>query len=101
MRNWISKITILIGIIAIVAIAEYFILKEKKENHEITLYGNVDVRLVDIGFRVSGKVVQLFFEEGDVVKEGELLAILDKTPYDSALEEAIAASISIEAALKN
>ncbi|HSX38664.1 MAG TPA: efflux RND transporter periplasmic adaptor subunit [Chlamydiales bacterium] len=101
MRKWISKITIFIVIIVSIAVIEYFILKEKKTNDELVLYGNVDVRLVDIGFRVAGKVAQLLFEEGDVVQPGQLLACLDKTPYDSAVEEAIAASAAIEAALKN
>ncbi len=67
----------------------------------ITLYGNVDVRQVDIGFRVSGQVSQLIFEEGDRVPEGALMCSLDPSPYDSQLKEAIAARDAIKVNLEN
>jgi HlyD family secretion protein len=101
MRKWSFRIAIVIAIVAIVAIAEYFILKEKKDASELVLFGNVDVRLVDISFRVAGKVAQLFFEEGDCIKKGDLLAKLDNTPYDALLEQSRAAENSVAANLKN
>jgi len=101
MRNWSIKIFILISVVAIVAIAEYFFLKKEKAKTELLLFGNVDVRLVDMGFRVSGRVQELFFEEGDCVKTGQLVAILDKTPYDSQLDQAIANVRAVDALLKN
>jgi HlyD family secretion protein len=101
MRKWSIRISILIAIVAIALIVEYFILKKEKTSSELVLFGNVDVRLVDLGFRVAGRVDKLFFEEGDCVKTGDLVAILDKTPYDSQLIEAIALAQSIEATLQN
>ena len=100
------KKTILISVIiaALTAITIALIgyaFQEKKDSDTITLYGNVDVRQVDISFRVAGQVAQLFFEEGDKVGEGALLCTLDTTPYDSKLEEAIAAKEAIEANLDN
>jgi len=68
---------------------------------ELTLYGNVDVRLVDLGFRVPGQVTELFFEEGDWVQEGDLVAILDKTPYDAKVVQAQAAFDAVEAQFLN
>ncbi len=68
---------------------------------EIVLYGNVDVREVDISFRVSGQVNQLFFEEGDFVPKGALMATLIKTPYDEHVQEAQAHLESIQANLNN
>lgn len=73
----------------------------KEESDDLILYGNVDVRLVDIAFRVAGKVDQLFFEEGDLIKQGSLLCTLEKNPYDSQVEEAIANIESIQANLDN
>ncbi len=75
--------------------------REKENPNEITLFGNVDVRQVDIGFRVSGQVTQLLFEEGDRVEEGTLMCTLDDTPYDSQLQQAIAAAESVRANLEN
>ncbi len=82
-------------------IALYFVLRPSSILRELTLYGNVDVRLVDIGFRVSGQVKELYFEEGDFVKEGDLLAVLDATPYDSQLVQAEANRQATEVRLSN
>ncbi len=83
-------------------IGTIFYLFQPKENpHLLTLYGNVDVRLVDIGFRVQGQVNELFFEEGEFVKQGTLLTTLDKTPYDSKLNQAIATLEALKTNLIN
>lgn len=78
-----------------------FAYRERENPGEITLYGNVDVRQVDIGFRVSGQVTQLMFEEGDQVPQGTLMCTLDNTPYDSKLKEALAAAEAVQANLDN
>jgi HlyD family secretion protein len=79
----------------------YTVFAEKKDPNVITLFGNVDVRQVDIGFRVSGKVATLIYEEGDRVSEGSLMCTLDESPYDSQLEEALAAKEAIRVNLEN
>ena len=61
----------------------------------LTLYGNVDIRQVDVGFRVGGRVAELFKEEGDVVKTGERLARLDAKPYEEVFDQA-AAELSMQ-----
>lgn len=67
----------------------------------LTLYGNVDVRQVDMGFRVEGKVEKLFYEEGDLVKAGSLMAVLDKAPYDSRVVQAEATVEAAAVRLRN
>ncbi|HEY7554080.1 MAG TPA: HlyD family secretion protein [Candidatus Binatia bacterium] len=42
-----------------------------------------------IGAEVSGKIVKFFAEEGDVVRQGDLLVEIDKEEYKSALDEAV------------
>ncbi|TAN63410.1 MAG: secretion protein HlyD, partial [Magnetospirillum sp.] len=39
------------------------------------LYGNVDVRQVDLGFRVEGRLLEMLVEEGDRVIPGQKLAV--------------------------
>jgi HlyD family secretion protein len=56
----------------------------------LTLYGNVDIRKVDLGFRVPGRIAEMPFQEGARVASGELLARLDATPYLNELELALA-----------
>ncbi|MFC4346516.1 efflux RND transporter periplasmic adaptor subunit [Kordiimonas lipolytica] len=57
---------------------------------QIILYGNVDVRQVNLGFKVSGRVDQLQVEEGDRVMPGQKLATLEKPDFvdDVALAQA-------------
>ena len=66
----------------------YLIFHRRDRTPELVLYGNVDVRQVDISFRVAGQVEELFFEEGDYVAKGSLMARLDPAPYDSQVLEA-------------
>ena len=66
----------------------YYFIEHEKPSPDLILYGNVDVRQVDIGFRVSGEVSELLFEEGDYVTKGTLLARLDQSPYDDQVREA-------------
>ena len=78
-----------------------YFFNKSKTNTDLVLYGNVDVREVDIGFRVAGLVKTLFFEEGDRVTQGTPLAELEKNPYDSEVEKARAEAKGIEVELEN
>ena len=74
----------------------------KPENkNTLILYGNIDIRQVDLGFRVNGRVKTMFFEEGDFVPGGALMALLDKQPYEDQVKEAEAHVYSVAASLKN
>lgn len=100
MRRIFAAAIITLVILAVI-LGLYFVFRKTPPSNEITLYGNVDVRQVDIGFRVSGRVNQLMYEEGDLVPKGSLMAVLDKTPYDSQIREAQANVSSLKANLKN
>lgn len=56
----------------------------------LVVYGNVDIRQVESGFRVGGRIIELAVEEGQAVKGGELLARLDPEPYEHARNRALA-----------
>ncbi len=64
---------------------------------ELRLYGNVDIREVNLGFRVGGKIKEVLRDEGDEVKPGEVLAALDDEPYRRELEQAKAQTASLQA----
>ncbi len=46
-------------------------------NGPLVLYGNVDLRQVDLAFNESGRITQVLVDEGAKVKQGEVLARLD------------------------
>jgi HlyD family secretion protein len=65
----------------------------------LTLYGNVDIRQVRLGFRVSGRVAQVLVDEGDPVKAGTVLARLDDGPLKDQMLAAKANVESLKASL--
>lgn len=61
-----------------------------EENHggALVLHGNVDIRQVDVAFEVQGRIQSLAVEEGDRVKQGQLLAQLSPERYRQAVTRA-------------
>ena len=78
-------IPLLLLIIILISGAIWFI---NKSPSSLVLYGNVDIRTVNSSFRVSGRLMQLNYEEGDHIKQGDLLAKLDAKPYQNAVNQA-------------
>lgn len=59
-----------------------------QQEQPLTLYGNVDIRTVNMSFRVGGRLAALNVDEGDAIKAGEPLGVLDRGPYDNAVLQA-------------
>ena len=56
---------------------------------QVSSVGNVEAySTVAVKSRVSGELVGVHFQEGQEVKEGDLLFTIDKVPYEVALREA-------------
>lgn len=97
-------IFILLLISALSAGAYYlgrYLEKEPENANILLLYGNVDVRQVDLGFRVPGRVQTMPFQEGDFVAANTFMAALDKRPYEDQKEQAAARVESMRAMLTN
>jgi len=59
--------------------------------HAVTASGVVEARTtVDVAFQVPGKVVAVGPDDGDVVRQGQLLAELDPTDYRLAVDQSAA-----------
>lgn len=86
----------IIGIVALVAIAiaalatKGFGLFGGEADKLLVLHGNVDIRQVDLGFRVPGRIQTIAFEEGARVPAGATLAMLDPGPLRDSLAAASA-----------
>lgn len=74
-------------VVALVLFIGALAFKTTNGSDELILYGNIDQRYVDLGFRVFGKLESVNFEEGDRVKAGDLLAVLDNSPYVEMVAE--------------
>ncbi len=84
---------------AVALIISLGLLAENGNGGKIVLYGNIDIRQADIGFMVGGTLKEMFFEEGERVKKGDLLAVLDDRDYRHNYQRALAEIDRAEAQL--
>ncbi|MBV9930058.1 MAG: HlyD family efflux transporter periplasmic adaptor subunit [Alphaproteobacteria bacterium] len=83
---------ILLALVLAVAVAALatrgFGLIARKEEGPLTLHGNVDIREVDLAFRVPGRIARIAVEEGQKVRAGDELAALDTASLEARIGEA-------------
>ncbi len=95
---------ILLIVIVVMAVAGfiYYLLTRNKEEEAafIKVSGNIEATEVDVGFKVSGRIVSRFYEEGDWVEQGKVLAKLDDEDLRNRLEVARATLMSAQARLR-
>lgn len=84
-----KKIIILLLLVGIATLV-YFRSQKKEDPNLLKLYGNIEIRQVDLSFRVEGKIAKMLVEEGDAVKKGQLLAYLEDQNYKSTYEKNLA-----------
>jgi multidrug efflux system membrane fusion protein len=56
---------------------------------------------VTVSSRVDGEIVKVAFKQGQMVKEGDILAQIDPRPYQAALDQALSKKAQDEANVKN
>ena len=73
-----KKKLLIAGIIVLIGVAVFLISRfgGKQEQGVLTVSGNVEVTEVNMGFKTSGRVVELLVEEGQKVKKGINLQFL-------------------------
>src|SRR4051812_45695752 len=58
--------------------AWYYLTHRERGDTRLILQGNIDVRQVNLAFKVEGRIASLAVDEGDAVRAGQVLATLDK-----------------------
>jgi len=93
-------IPVLVLLLASGAAGAYFLYKPKAPAAAPVYYGNVDIRDVTLAFRVPGRLDEMLKSEGDQVRADEVIAVLDKAPFELQLAQAKAAAEVANAQLK-
>lgn len=94
---------VMIGLVCGVSAGLYFYFSSHHRNQHaaafLTLYGNIDLRQVQLAFDDNGRIKHMNVEAGDSVKRGQVLAVLDSRRYQAALQQANAKIAADQAAL--
>lgn len=83
-----KRLLLIAAVVAAGVIAWFVFRNGTDRDGELKLYGNVDIREVELSFRVPGRLAEVRVDEGDPVRAGEVLATLDAQRYRDALAKA-------------
>ncbi|WP_339027800.1 secretion protein HlyD [Leclercia pneumoniae] len=84
-----KPVVVILAALALVAIVTGgWLWYQGHQDKGLTLYGNVDIRTVNMSFRVGGRLASLTVDEGDAITAGQTLGQLDKAPFENALLQA-------------
>jgi HlyD family secretion protein len=86
-RRWLPRL--ILGILVLcgagAAYSWYQIAHRSPDESRLDLQGNIDVRQVQLSFKVAGRIETLAVDEGDAVAADNVIATLDKSYFDDDL----------------
>jgi HlyD family secretion protein len=88
MKKPFQIILILLVITGIATVGWYFNVASETDPTNLTLYGNIDIRQVELNFHDPEHIAEMYVKEGDRVEKGQLLAIQDLERFQYAIESA-------------
>jgi len=95
-------IVIALAAIAVAGWALYtyvYLPRERARGGALVLFGNVDVRQVNLAFKLPGRIATMAVDEGDHVAPGQVIATLDKRYFEDDLRIARAKEAAQQANL--
>src|SRR5215813_7447460 len=81
-------IVVLLAVVGAAAGVPWWLAHRHKTAQELTLYGNVDLRQVELAFNNSERIAEVLVQEGDRVRKGQLLARLDTRRLEPQVAQA-------------
>ncbi len=79
----------------------YWFLLSTSHTNILTIYGNIDIRQVQVAFYDNGRILKLHVQEGDRIKKGQLLAELDPVRFQDTVSKNKGLVAAQEATLRN
>jgi HlyD family secretion protein len=87
-RQGLARVLLIMLIIAAAgggAYAWYRVTHPREDDTQLALQGNIDVRQVNLAFKVDGRIASLEVDEGDAVTAGQVVATLDNKYFEDDL----------------
>ena len=78
----------------------FYLRNTKQTSNSLIIYGNVDIRQIQLAFHDTGRILKLLVDEGATVSAGQLVAEIDPSLFNAAVEQAQGNNLSAEANLQ-
>lgn len=73
-----KKLFLLLGILVGLVLLIYFLDENKVQlENQLFISGNIEVTDVDASFKIPGRLIKRYVDEGDIVKKGDMIGRLD------------------------
>jgi HlyD family secretion protein len=87
------RILMVLVVLAATATLGYrYVQQQETPEKVLHLFGNVDIRQIQLAFHDTGRIQRILVEEGQILQRGELVAELDPVRYQAAVAQATAQS---------
>ncbi|MGH8219133.1 MAG: efflux RND transporter periplasmic adaptor subunit [Steroidobacteraceae bacterium] len=96
MKRW---IVVVIGVAVAIGLG-LWLAQRHTQRTQIVLYGNIDLRQVDLAFNNSERITAVYAREGERVRRGQVLARLDESRLLPQLAQARAAAAAQRAVVE-
>lgn len=83
-----KRIPLIVAFLVLAGGIAWWMVGRHPVTHELVLYGDVDLRQVDLAFNDSERIAAVLVQEGDRVKRGQVLARLDTNRLEPEVAEA-------------
>lgn len=91
---------LLIGAVAAFAVWYFFLRDTGPPANVIAVSGRIESDDSEVAVKTSGKILEIRFREGDKVKAGDVIAVLDDAQVQARVDQAQAAVVSSEARIE-
>ncbi len=85
-----KRLIFLLGAVVVVGAVTWWLVEREDAERQLVLYGNLDLRQVQLAFNNSERIAAVLVQEGDHVKQGQVLARLDTSRLEPQVAQAVA-----------
>ena len=94
-----KKIVVVVFFVMLLAVGIFVYLGQRNVRLKDLYYsGTIEAKQAELGFQISGRIREVVADEGESVKKGQTLAVVDESEYRARYEQAEA---HLEGATKN
>jgi multidrug resistance efflux pump len=94
-----NRVFVILGLLTLGSLIWYLV--TVRPTGDLQLIGTVDANEVLVNARIAGRIQTLTVKEGDYVKAGQLIAVIESDDLDAALKAAEAAATSLRSKLNS